>query len=223
MIVTVCSEKGGVGKSTVAAHAAVRLAMTGSTTLLIDADPQKTSYYWSAQRQRYRPGAPQVDCEAVSGDLFSTIRHYYNNPYRYVVIDCGGADSEALRQSLSIAHRAIIPTQVSRRDLMSVAHIGSLITKANEKRSNPLIARVVFNRCNPLPTFWTRIDEARDALEEKGIQVTGAVIKHRVAYDDSEHQGGTVYEYHDEKAKDEIETVLKKLLRKNRPEESTND
>jgi anion-transporting ArsA/GET3 family ATPase len=36
MIVLVGSEKGGVGKSTIAAHTAVRLAMTGKPTILID-------------------------------------------------------------------------------------------------------------------------------------------------------------------------------------------
>lgn len=213
MIVTVCSEKGGVGKSTIAAHAAVRLAMTGKPTLLIDADPQGTSYYWSVQRQQHRPDAPKVQCERVSGDLIPAISEY-SKQYQHIVIDCGGADSPALRSSLLIAHRAIIPTQVSRRDLMTVAHMGDLIAQANHNRKEPLIARVVFNRCNPLPSFWTRIDDAREAIESRGIEVTKAVIRQRVAYDDSEMQGGTVYEYDDEKAKHEIEEVLKILLRK---------
>lgn len=213
MIVTVCSEKGGVGKSTIAAHAAVRLAQTGKPTLLIDADPQGTSYHWAAQRRQHRPEAIQVDCERVHGNLIDAVKDYASR-YQHIVIDCGGADSPALRSSLMIAHRAIIPTQVSRRDLMTVAHMGSLIEEANKRRNKPLLARVVFNRCNPLPSFWVRVDEARGALEAKGIQVTDAVIKQRVAYDDSEFQGGTVYEYDDEKAKAEIESVLMTLLKK---------
>ncbi|KAA8976136.1 AAA family ATPase (plasmid) [Halospina sp. K52047b] len=218
MIVTVCSEKGGVGKSTLSAHAAVRLAMTGKPTLLIDADPQGTSYYWSVQRRQHRPDADQVDCEHLAGNLIETVRQHIRY-YRHIVIDCGGADSTALRSSLLIADRAIIPTQVSRRDLMAVSHIGSLISEANESRTTPITARVVFNRTNPLPTFWTRIDEAREAIEAKGIEVTDAVIRQRVAYDDSEQYGGTVYEHNDEKAKSEIESVLKILLRKNPSQE----
>lgn len=218
MIVTVCSEKGGVGKSTIAAHATVRLAMTGKPTLLIDADPQGTSFYWATQRLQHRPNATKIDCERLSGDLIPAIREYVKK-YQYIVIDCGGADSPALRSSLLIAHRAIIPTQVSRRDLMTVAHMGDLIAQANHNRQKPLIARVVFNRCNPLPSFWNRIDEARDAIESRGIEVTKAVIKQRVAYDDSEINGGTVYEYDDEKAKTEIEEVLKILLRKTNQED----
>lgn len=221
MIVTVCSEKGGVGKSTIAAHAAVRLAMTGKPTLLVDADPQGTSFYWSVQRQKHRPDAPRVDCKRLSGDLIEVLRGYIKR-YAYIVIDCGGADSPALRSSLLVAHRAIIPSQVSRRDLMTVAHMGKLVSMANERRKNPLIARVVFNRCNPLPSFWARIDDAREAIEAHGIQVTDAVIRQRVAYDDSEANGGTVYEYSDEKAKVEIEKVLKTLLRKNPNQEPNN-
>ena len=217
MIVTVCSEKGGVGKSTIAAHAAVRLAMTGKPTLLIDADPQGTSFYWSVQRQQHRLDVPRIDCERLSGDLIPAVQEYVKK-YQHIVIDCGGADSPALRSSLLIAHRAIIPTQVSRRDLMTVAHMGDLIVQANQNRHEPLIARVVFNRCNPLPSFWTRIEEARDAIESRGIEVTKAVIKQRVAYDDFEINGGTVYEHDDEKAKAEIEEVLKILLRKTNQE-----
>ena len=50
MIVLVGSEKGGVGKSMVAAHATVRLSMTGKATFLADADPLHTSLRWAMAR-----------------------------------------------------------------------------------------------------------------------------------------------------------------------------
>lgn len=214
MIVVVGSEKGGVGKSMIAAHAAVRLAMTGHATLLLDADPQATSARWAAQRVEHRPDSHQVACERIAGNVIDTVRDRAND-YRHIVIDVGGADSEALRSALLVAHRAIVPTQVSRRDLQTVAHMATLIDEANKRRDKPIIARVVFNATSPLPTFWPRIDEARSAIEAKGLEVTTAVIRQRVAYDDSEYAGGTIYEHTDAKAKDEMEAVLQTLLRRN--------
>lgn len=222
MIVLVGSEKGGVGKSTIAAHTAVRLAMTGKPTILIDADPQGTSWAWAQSRKHHKPGAPQVDTEKMSGDIRPGIKDLAGN-YGHIVIDCGGADSTALRSGMLIAHRLIIPSKVARRDLETLKHVSKLVAKANEKRveqgSKPLTSRVVFNQTRALPNFWTRIDGAREAVESLGLEVCKYPIVERVSYDDTQYQGGTVFDDEsDQKAITEMENVLKALLRKDQNE-----
>jgi chromosome partitioning protein len=218
MIVLVGSEKGGVGKSTIAAHAAVRLAMTGKRTILIDADPQATSWAWAQSRKRHKPDAPQVDTEKMSGDIRPGIKNLASN-YDHIVIDCGGADSAALRSGMLIAHRLIIPSKVARRDLETLKHVSTLVNKPNEKRSEPIISRVVFNQTRALPNFWTRIDGAREAVEALGLEVCPYPIVERVSYDDTQYRGGTVFDDEaDLKAIAEMESVLKALLRKDKIE-----
>jgi chromosome partitioning protein len=222
MIVLVGSEKGGVGKSTIAAHAAVRLAMTGKPTILVDADPQATSWAWAEARKKYQPSTNQVDTTKITGDIRSGIQDLAES-YGHIVIDCGGADSVALRAGMMIAHRLIIPSKVARRDLETLKHVSTLVLAANEKRENrgqsPLLARVVFNMTRALPNFWARIDAAGKVVESMGLEVSKYPIVERVSYDDSQYQGGTVFDSNsDPKAFEEMDRVLKALLRKEQPE-----
>jgi len=222
MIVLVGSEKGGVGKSTIAAHAAVRLAMTNKPTVLIDSDPQGTSWAWAEARKKHQPELAQVDSQQMTGDIRPGIEELAQS-YAHIVIDCGGADSVALRSGMMIAHRLIIPSKVARRDLETLRHVSTLVLTANEKREasgqSPLLARVVFNMTRALPNFWSRIDAARATVESMGLGVSKYPIVDRVSYDDSQYQGGTVFDSnHDPKALEEMERVLKSLLRKEQPE-----
>jgi chromosome partitioning protein len=222
MIVLVGSEKGGVGKSTIAAHVAVRLSITGKPTILVDADPQGTSWAWAKARSNYKPDAPKVETTKMTGDIRPGIKDLAAS-YGHIVVDCGGADSVALRSGMMIAHRLIIPSKVARRDLETLKHVSTLVEQANGKREfegrSQLLARVVFNMTRSLPNFWTRIEGAKGAVESLGLGVCEYPIVERVSYDDTQFQGGTVFDDEtDQKAIDEMERVLKALLRKEKPE-----
>ena len=218
MIVLVGSEKGGVGKSMIAAHAAVRLSMTGKPTFLADADPQQTSLRWAIARKKNRPDSPTVESASLVGDLRPEIAKIAKD-YGHIVIDCGGSDSTALRSGMLLAHRMIIPSRVARRDIETLQHVSQLVAQANaeriKKNMTEMISRVVFNGIKALPSFWSRIEAAKKAVEGMGLGVSKFSIVDRVSYDDSQYQGGTVFDAkEDQKAINEMELVLKSLLRK---------
>lgn len=205
-----------------AAHAAVRLAMTGKPTFLVDADPQQTSWRWAMARKKYRPEAPAVESACFVGDLRPEIEKLAKT-YGHIVVDCGGADSMALRSAMIWANRMIIPSRVARRDIETLQHVSKLVSGANAERTKngnkPMIARVVFNGIKPLPSFWNRIEAAKNAVESMGLGVSKYSVVDRVSYDDSQYQGGTVFDTKtDPKAFEEMERVLQSLLRKHQPE-----
>ena len=51
MIIGVLSQKGGVGKTTVALNLAAAIATSGSRVLVVDADPQGSALAWSSARE----------------------------------------------------------------------------------------------------------------------------------------------------------------------------
>lgn len=52
MIIVVGSNKGGVGKTTLASNLAVAFASRAQKVVLVDADPQGSALYWGAMRQQ---------------------------------------------------------------------------------------------------------------------------------------------------------------------------
>ena len=58
-IITVLSEKGGAGKTTLAIHLAARASADGRRALLIDLDPQGSAALWGDRRKT----APDVAVE----------------------------------------------------------------------------------------------------------------------------------------------------------------
>ena len=52
MILSVLTQKGGAGKTTVALHLAGELSSRGASVLVIDADPQGSALDWAEQRAR---------------------------------------------------------------------------------------------------------------------------------------------------------------------------
>lgn len=107
MIVLIGSQKGGVGKSTMAVNVAGYLILQQKkTAIIVDADDQKSIMTWFNDRQNVE-GLPQIPVVAASGKIKETLLEL-NRHYDYVIVDTAGRDSASTlrtagRQSVYLA------------------------------------------------------------------------------------------------------------------------
>ncbi|RQD29148.1 AAA family ATPase, partial [Pseudomonas aeruginosa] len=148
MILLLGGEKGGSGKSCLAQNLAVWIQARGGDVLLLDADPQGTTADWAEERSE------QSDLKAIpvvqaQGQIRSTLTDLQKR-YRQIVVDAGGADSEALRSAMTVATHMLIPFRPKRRDLKTLQKVENLARLATAV--NPgLVVRAVITQCPALP------------------------------------------------------------------------
>lgn len=208
MIITLGGQKGGSGKSCLAQNLSVAMAKAGYPILLIDADPQKTSSDWADERET--TDAPKIDYQAMSGDI-SKMALTLSDSGKVVIIDCGGRDTRELRSAMVVSDIIIVPTRPKRRDLKTLDYVADLVEKS--RITNPeLIARAVISQAPTLPSQIQRILDAKAVAEQFELPALDTIVYTRNVYDDAEESGLSVYEANDDKAKAEIDNVMREIL-----------
>jgi chromosome partitioning protein len=125
-IIAVTSQKGGGGKTTLAAHLGVYAASIGLRTVLIDLDPQKSLAGWWGDREADAPNLIDATPEEVAAGALRGLAA------DIVLIDTPPAhDSEnRVMAALKASDLAIIPVRPSRLDLAAVARTAGLAKAA---------------------------------------------------------------------------------------------
>lgn len=194
--IAIISQKGGVGKSTVAVHLAVAGTLAGYRTALVDLDPQATARKWGDKRE-----APEPE---VIGD------HAERLPQLVEAARANGADllvidtaPNADRASLAAARAAdliLIPCRPAAFDLEAIEATRDLATIAKKP------AWVVLSSA---PIRSAIVEEARRGLEADGSRVAPQVIHQRVAYSYAVIDGRSASEYEpDGKAAEEVAALF---------------
>lgn len=208
MILLLGGEKGGSGKSCIAQNLAVWMQVRGGDVLLLDADPQGTTADWAAERAD--SDLPAIPVVQAHGNIRQTLIDLRGR-YRQIVVDAGGADSEALRSAMTVATHMLIPFRPKRRDLKTLPKVENLTRLATAVNPN-LIVRAVITQCPALPSQGQRILDAKDACKSFGIQPLNAITMARNVYDDADEDGCSVLESGaDPRAIEEIEMLAAEL------------
>lgn len=197
MIILTGQTKGGVGKSLLAAHLAVRLAQDRRNVILIDADRQTTSAKWASSRT-LAGVEPSITCatahaeDAAAKDFRNKLKALADR-FDDIVIDCGGHDSRELRASIIIADILIAPVGASLPDLWGLADFDAILGQFLP--ANPdLACHVVINKAHPL-NIHNEITQAREAIAElENLNFSDVVIHDRQTYRAAYQDGRTVYD-----------------------------
>lgn len=207
MIVLLGSQKGGVGKSTLAVSIAAYLRELGKTVMIVDADDQKSVLTWYNHRPEELPRIPVV---SATGNIKNTLLEMSQH-YDYVIADSAGRDSSELRSGLMAADVFISPLRPSQMDLDVVPHTCEVFTAAkdfNEKVRGYLVLNMT-----PTNMFVREGDAAQKVLEDypEMSQAKNRVCERKV-FRDTWATSTTIFESDNEKAKEEIRNLVNEVI-----------
>jgi len=175
------SQKGGVGKTTLAAHLAVAAEKADDgPCVLIDTDPQASLASWWNSREDETPAfAP-----AILKNLAVKLEALSGAGYALAFIDTPPAITESIRAVVNLADFVLIPTRPSPHDLRAVGRTVELAADAGR----PFAFAVTQAKPNARLTV-----QAMAVLSEHGV-VAPAIVHDRVDYAASMIDGRTVLE-----------------------------
>lgn len=128
--IVVASQKGGVGKTTLAGHLGVMAERQGSGPVaLIDTDPQGSLAAWWNERTFETPVFAQVEMGKLGAHLRSLAKAGVN----LAIIDTPPAVSDLIRQVLKFADLVLIPTRPSPHDLRAVGSTVEMVEQSGKK------------------------------------------------------------------------------------------
>ncbi|WP_371412999.1 AAA family ATPase [Thiomonas sp. X19] len=124
------SQKGGVGKTTLAGHLAVMAESKGAGPVaLIDTDPQGSLSSWWNERRAETPAFASVDIASLADHLSLLEKAGVN----LAIIDTPPAVTETIRKVLAVADMVLIPTRPSPHDLRAVGSTVELVEAVGKR------------------------------------------------------------------------------------------
>lgn len=192
--IAIMSQKGGVGKTTLAVSLAVAAELDGKQAVVIDLDPQATACNWSDRRKEKAPFV----FDAQPSRLANALEKAAESGIDFAVIDTPPRAEQAALAAAKAADLVLIPARPQIYDLETIPNTLELVTLAGGKP-----ALVILNAISP---WGTRHEQAAKAVERFNVPVSPALITQRAAFGDAGTLGQTALEY-DPKGKAALEIL----------------
>jgi chromosome partitioning protein len=179
--IALISQKGGVGKSTLAVHLAA-LAAEREKVILMDLDPQGSAMEW-ANRRGDRP--PDI-MAAHPASIAREIERAAAEGYEAVFIDTAPHADHAALQAARAADLIMIPCRPATFDIAAISATLDLCKLANKQSIVVLNAAPIRSRV---------VQEAAEAISDKGASISRAIVHQRVAFQHCLIDGRTAAEF----------------------------
>jgi chromosome partitioning protein len=128
-VITLASQKGGSGKTTLAGHLAVAAGRAGAGRVaVIDTDPQASLADWWNAREPETPEFVHTDVDRLDQDL----RTLDDMGVDLVVIDTPPAITATITRVVTLADLVIVPTRPSPHDLRAAGATVDLVETAGK-------------------------------------------------------------------------------------------
>jgi len=185
-VITIAQQKGGAGKTTLAAQLAVVWALQGRRLALLDIDPQGSLTAWAELRgKRLGPAGRGFEFAALSGWRAAEWVERHARDTDIVIVDSPPHAEMEARIALRAAGLVLVPLQPSPLDLWSSAT--TLRLARDEQR--PVLA--VLNR---VPARSSLVETVMAELGRDGVAVAQTRLGSRVAFAQAMAHGSGVVE-----------------------------
>jgi chromosome partitioning protein len=183
-VITIAQQKGGAGKTTLAAQLAVVWSGQGRRLALLDIDPQASLAAWAALR-RERVGDLGFEFDALSGWRAAEWIERHARDADFVIVDSPPHAELEAKIAVRAAGLVVVPLQPSPLDLWSTA---TTLKLAREE------GRKVLAVLNRVPARSSLIATVTGELGRDGVAVAASRLGSRVAFAQAMAQGRGVSE-----------------------------
>lgn len=180
--IAVLSQKGGVGKTTLATCLAVAAEQDQKHAAIIDLDPQATASFWKDVRQSDTPAVASV--QAIR--LPSILKACSDAGTDIVIIDGAAVARDVAYEAARHADFVLIPTKAAVFDTMSMIHTLDIVRQLNRDFA------IVLTFVSPQ---GQETEDAIKAASELGATVAPTTIGNRKAFFRAQAVGQAVQEF----------------------------
>jgi chromosome partitioning protein len=176
MIISIVNQKGGVGKTTLAANLGGMIQAAGKKLLLVDTDPQGSLVQWRS-----------VNPKPLSQHQARTLEKKAD----YIIIDSPPALEKTTLANVQISRLVIVPVSPSPLDIWAANDTVDLIRKIMIKTKGITARLLVYRKIQ-----GTRIGaEAREALKAYPFKIYKTEITQKIAAVEAMISGQTLTEF----------------------------
>lgn len=191
-VLSIVSQKGGVGKTTLATALAVEATRQGKSAVIFDLDPQASASFWKDTRQ--------ADDVAITTLPASRLAHMLKAAREggcdLAIIDTPPFAKDIAYEATQNADFVLVPTRPAVLDVMAMTKTLDLV------RLYKVPFAVVLTFC---PPQGREIDDALAIIEQLGAELSPVRIGQRIAYSRAQQTGQAAQEIDpDGKASTEI-------------------
>jgi len=174
-VITIAQQKGGSGKTTLAANLAIALLGQGKSVAVLDIDPQGSLGRWFMTRYEVMedPGI-EFATSSAWGTRYECDKLSRSNDY--VFIDTPPKIDADLRPALRVSDLVLVPVSASHLDLWATESVLELAERERRR------AKVVLNRVNSRARVTA---EVTAGVEELTAPRTETTLGSRVAFADA--------------------------------------
>ena len=204
-VITICQQKGGTGKTTLAVHLALAFAKLHNLKIaIIDTDPQGSLGKWFVVRSEKKVSNENLTFKTASlwGAQYES--KTLKKDHDVVIIDTPRKIESDARPSIEASDLVLIPMSPSHVDFWATEAIIDIAKKANKK------IMIQINRANQRSKL---IIKTNDYIKSLNVPSVDTIIGNRQIYASSMGEGKTAIEKQRKgNAVDEIKKLSEQIL-----------